>query len=109
MQLETQPNFKSLDISENGVNILRKRLPDYNFEISLDKFAKAFSDTDYDVFLYKSEKSKKRLKAAIKYNNKTTKYIKEDYISYILNKPLDFIKKIEKQVKKDLSNTTKQL
>lgn len=107
MQATTKPIIKTADISEKGIYILRKRLHDCNFELFLDKFAKTFDNAEYNVFLCKSEKSKERLKAVIKYGENNKKHIKEDYFSYLFNKPMDFINKIEKQVKKDLNSIAK--
>ena len=97
-----QPSFKSLDYSEDGIKLLMKRLPGYKFEAYANNLEKSFRNKDYKIIIGTDIKNKNRLNANIQYDKNNTRYIKENYLSYLFNKPYNFIKKIHKQIKKDL-------
>ena len=97
-----QPNFKSAYISSNAYKALSKRLPSSQFDKFIQKFINKHKGNEYKIELDTGIKMDNGLDVCITYDKNNFRYIEEGVFASIFAHPVRFMKKINKQIIKDL-------
>lgn len=99
-----QPNFKASYIDRKAYKALSDRLPSGQFDKFIQKFTNRHKGNDYKIELGTGVALDNRLDACITYDKNNFRYIEEGVFSSIFAHPVRFMKKINKQIIKDLTS-----
>ena len=99
-----QPNFRSGHIDKKACKALSERLPSGQFDKFIQKFTNKHKGKDYNIELGTGVALDNRLDACITYDENNFRYIEEGVFSSIFTHPVRFMKRINKQIIKDLKS-----
>lgn len=99
-----QPNFRSGYIDKKACIALSDRLPSGQFDKFIQKFTSKHKGNDYKIKLGTSVTHENRLDACITYDKNNFRYIEEGLLASIFTNPVRFMKRINKQIIKDLKS-----
>jgi len=99
-----QPNFMGGKIDKQGLEVLSHRLPSGQFQKFIDRFEARHKDYGYKITLGAGVGIKDRLDAMIHYGKDHFRYLEEGVISSIFSSPKKFMKRINRQISKDITS-----
>ena len=99
-----QPNFRAGKIDNYGLKALGKRLKGEQINKFVDRFKSRHQGSEYKITLGSVPQQEGRLDAMITYGKKHFRYLEESILSSCIFNPKNFMKKINKQIEKDLAS-----